>query len=189
MVSAPTPYLTKVFDILVPYIFPLIGLACIFEPYIMTDYAPVLIGTVMVLGGAYSHLEAIRHKTYKQLENIDMANSLMLLIVGVLILIKRDHAIELMGYAWGLLGLSKGARLFDQAISRKFQHEPMWLRLFWAVVNMALGILLIFDPSENFSHHVFLLGFELIAYSAQHLNLWQWASHRYAWLRNQLGKS
>ena len=171
MVSAPTPYLEEFFKIAVQYIFPLIGVACIVEPYIMTDYAPLLLGTLMILGGIYSHLEAIRHKTYSELANVDMATSLMMVVVGSIILFKRDNAIEFMGYVWGLLGIIKGARLFDQSIYYAYIKQKWLLKVFWGIANIFLGVFLLIDPAENFSHHVVILGFELIAYSAQHLNV------------------
>lgn len=180
--KAPTPYLEKVFLVAVPYIFPLIGLACIVEPYIMTDYAPTLLGGLMILGGLYSHLEAIRHHSYRDLTNIDMGISLLMLIVGMIIFIREDMAILLMGYVWGLMGMYKGARLLDQSLYYALKKEPTLIRLFWGVTNLALGILLVLDPAENFAHHVMLLGFELIAYSAQQLTVvkgWTMAWNRY----------
>lgn len=171
MLHSPTPYLNKFFDIAVPYVFPIIGLACILEPYIMTDYAPTLLGGSMLLGGIYSYAEAVRHKTYQELTNIDLANSIMMVIFGIVILFKSEHAIELMGYIWGILGISKGAKLLDQGIYYLIRRQADALKLIWGAVNIGLGLLLVLDPAENFAHHIIILGFELIISSAKSFSL------------------
>lgn len=178
MVTAPTPYLNNLLHKLAPYIFPVIGLACIIEPEIMTDYSPVLLGLAMVVGGFYAHLEALRHKAYASLVNSDLGTSLLLMIVGAVVLVKREGALEFMGYTWGLLGIAQGAKMLDEALAYFLQAQKPWIRLLWGLLNVVLGVLLLLDPQGHFSHHIELLGLELMVYSAQRIQLFSYLGRK-----------
>lgn len=165
---APTPYLNKLLQKILPFTFPVIGIACLLEPDIMTDYAPAIVGVTMVIAGSYSYIQAIRHRRYREQTNQDMPLSLLMALTGLLILVKQEQTIELMGYIWGLLGMYKGTRLLNQALYHRLHHEKARWKGLWGGFNLVLGAILILDPAESFSHHVFLLGLEFIAYSMQY---------------------
>lgn len=144
------------------YLIPLAGVILIVFASHLTTALPYILGPIMILEGIILGIPAIRTKEYKVMETAETAGAVVFCIVGALILYKHKDPLPLLGTMWGLYGLISGTHQLNEALYRLGHRQKFLLSLLEAVVTLGLAILLLADPFHSFTHHVQILGVELI---------------------------
>ena len=119
------------------------------------------IGTTHTVCGLWS-------KEYQSRETKLTANGIVYVALGLVILVHHTDADSVISGIWGVLGLMKGSEALNGALYRASQKEAFVALGLQAVIEVALGFLLLLDPSAV-KHHVLLLGLELVAVGWQTL--------------------
>ena len=141
---------------------PLSGVVCIVFPGHLTKSLPVMLGSVMTVTGLLQLPFALRDEEHKNPETMDTAIAVVFLVLGPAILLMRSHAMAMIGYIWGLLGILKGTRLLNPAIYRMTQKQGWFLLLAEAAVQLVLGMMLLFHHEQKITMHIVILGIELL---------------------------
>ena len=146
---------------------PLLGLVCVFFSRHLTKILPLLMGSAMLIVGGLRLWHSLRDKEYLTLETNRAAGAVVLFVMGVVFLRAKGDALGLMGTTWGLIGLTKSVEEINLVLYQLAHQEKFLLRALKAGVTLLLAIILLFDPFESFSHHVIILGFELVITSVK----------------------
>lgn len=144
-------------------LFPVTGLICIFFSDHVTAILPYLLGGTMLAVGALRTLIHIHPRDRSAQNTGDLAQGLVLLVVGVMFLIKGENALGAVGTVWAVIGIRKSAQSLEQTIRLYCDGQRFLLSALTFGIRMALALVLLFDPFEKFSTHIMILGFEMIA--------------------------
>ena len=106
------------------------------------------IGTTHTVCGLWS-------KEYQSRETKLTANGIVYVALGLVILVHHTDADSVISGIWGVLGLMKGSEALNGALYRASQKEAFVALGLQAVIEVALGFLLLLDPSAV-KHHVLL---------------------------------
>ena len=144
------------------------GAACI----LMTEKAyhalPFILGIGMTAIGTTHSLCGFWTGEYQSKETKLTANGIVYVALGLVILAHHGDADSVISSIWGVLGLMKGSEALNGALYHMSKREPFVALGVQAVIELALGFLLLVDPSAV-QHHVLLLGLELVAVGWQTL--------------------
>lgn len=142
---------------------PLAGVGCLlFPPYVETAL-PWLLGLPMALSALGSIVASVRGRKAEE-GHATLGSALVMLILGLIIIIHGANNTLFIGTIWGLLGLEKAAREFDDIFHDIKNRNPFVIALAVCVFELVLAVLLILNPSANIEHHLLLLGIQLIVY-------------------------
>ena len=86
-------------------------------------------------------------------------------IMGTAFLIKGSDALEAIGITWAIIGIRKAAKSLNCAIRQFYSKKYFMALIVEFSVRITLALLLLFNPLEKFSKHLFILGLELITVS------------------------
>lgn len=142
---------------------PLVGLGCVLLPSDIVRALPYLLGAVMAVSGGASVVAGVRARRLEAGKH-SIGTGLVMSVVGVVALVQGSASIIYIGVIWGVLGLLKAARGFDDALRHIAAHERFVLILAFAVFNLVVSVLLVSNPFGSIDHHIFVLGVELLAY-------------------------
>lgn len=147
----------------------LAGIPCLaFTEHVYTAL-PYLVGGVLIALGGNDIIRGFRNKEFLTKETRQIANGVINLLLGAVILLNRADADNAIGSIWGFLGLVKGCGLLNIAIYHCARHERFLLKALHSVVEIVLGILLLAYPYHAVRHHVLILGLELVLLGVQKL--------------------
>ncbi|MCI7795091.1 MAG: DUF308 domain-containing protein [Lachnospiraceae bacterium] len=144
-----------------------VGILCLFCTAWMHRALPFIVGIFLEILGLGSLTRGIMTGEYRNPETKLTSSAVVYLVLGAVILWHHANADEVIGSIWGILGLIKGAEVLNEAICSMAAHESFVMKMIQAAVEVALGILLLVNPTESVRHHVFLLGLELVMVSWQ----------------------
>lgn len=144
------------------------GIACI----LMTEKAyhalPFILGIGMAAIGTTHTIIGFWTGEYQSKETKLTANGIVYVALGLVILAHHADADSVISSIWGVLGLMKGSEALNGALYHISGKEPFVAAGVQAIIELALGFLLLIDPSAV-QHHVLLLGLELVAVGWQTL--------------------
>lgn len=118
-------------------------------------------GFLFVVGG-FDVFRGIRTQEYKIAETKLLANGIVYLLLGAVILYHRHEAEYIVGALWGVLGIIKGSEALNTAIHQMYIRVRFGKELLRATIEMILGVLLLIDAKATLKPHVFILGIELM---------------------------
>lgn len=144
------------------------GIACILMTEKVYRALPFILGIGMMAIGATHTLCGLWTKEYRSKETKLTANGIVYMALGMVILANHENADPVISSIWGVLGLMKGSEALNGALYCASRKKAFAALLLQAVIELALGFLLLIDPSAV-QHHVLLLGLELIAVGWQTL--------------------
>ncbi|MGN1001386.1 MAG: DUF308 domain-containing protein [Oscillospiraceae bacterium] len=147
----------------------LAGVPCLVFTEHVYSALPYIVSCVLIVLGANDVIRGFRNKEYLAWETRQIANGIVNLLLGAVVLLNRADADNAIGSIWGFLGLVKGCGLLNIAIYHCARHERFLLKAVHAAVEVVLGILLLAYPYHAVRHHVFILGLELVLLGLQKL--------------------
>lgn len=141
------------------------GLLCLIFTEHIYRVLPFVLGFTMIALGSVQVWIGFQTKEFRDIETKITANGMVFVLLGIIVVWNYARADFIIGAIWGAIGVIKGTESLNLAISgiaRRTRFAPDLIR---CVAELALGILLLLDPSSKLQHHVFFLGLELIAVS------------------------
>ncbi|MBQ8087067.1 MAG: hypothetical protein IJ234_01430 [Clostridia bacterium] len=138
------------------FVFVALGAVLIALAEHIVGILPGLVGIVLI---AYAVLNVMVAFGFRD-SGIQPGHWLVELVLGVVILIQHENAIDIIGVVLAMLTLFNAA---DEINEMYEQGRVQWLALMWILVSAALAYLLLHDPFEHIMAHIRILGLEMIA--------------------------
>lgn len=146
-------------------LFVVIGLSCIIFPAQITKVLPYILGGAMTAAGAVYGVAYFRNREAWVERSAELAAGMILLVVGVLCMVHGEGSIGPLGVTWAIIGLHKAAKSLAKIIQSRGKGMSFYTSLAEFLVRLTFSAMLLFYPTEKFTDHVILLGFELLAVS------------------------
>lgn len=146
-------------------LFVAIGLLCIIFPVQITKALPYILGGAMTAAGVVYGIAYFRNRKEWVERSAELATGLILLVVGVLCIVHGEGSIGPLGVTWAIIGLRKAAKSLSNIIQSRGKGMAFYTSLAEFLVRLTFSAMLLFYPTEKFTNHVILLGFELLAVS------------------------
>lgn len=141
----------------------LLGLVALVLPETMEKALGYLIGIVLIVSGAVSMVSYLLRDAHQNYYHNDFLHGLVGIAAGILVLNKVEFIISLIPFLMGALVLVSGCSKLQDVIDMKRLSYGNWgAMLAFAVVNVALGILLMCNPFKSAVLLFRLLGVGLI---------------------------
>ena len=141
----------------------LLGVVALVIPETMERLLGYLIGVVLILAGAVSMISYLLRDAHQNYYHNDFLHGLIGIVLGIMILYKVNIIISLVPVALGVLVLVSGLSKLQDVIDFKRMEYGNWIvMLVLAIINIVLGLILIFNPMETASFLFRLLGVGLI---------------------------
>ena len=144
------------------------GAACILMTQKVYHALPFILGIGMAEIGTTHTICGLWAKEYQSRETKLTANGIVYIALGMVILAHHTDADSVISSIWGVLGLMKGSEALNGALFHAARKEHFAALGIQAIIELALGFLLLIDPSAV-QHHVLLLGLELVVVGWQTL--------------------
>lgn len=162
------PALLKLDHFIEEIVLPITGMLLVtLAPY-FTAFVGYLVGGAMLLFGGLMMGHAIWRREYASRETHNTSIALSMLVFGVIVLIKHDDCLVMLGTIWGIYGIFFGVGDLTELFCRIASREPCIALGIEAVAGLVLSVLLLLHPVEHFTTHVRILGVELILASLRY---------------------
>ncbi|MCI8529548.1 MAG: HdeD family acid-resistance protein [Lachnospiraceae bacterium] len=147
--------------ILISLLYIVLGIVCIVIPETMVKTIGYLIGALLIIAGAVSMICYLLREAHQNYYRNDFVYGLVSIAIGIIVLYKVDWLIELVPVILGILVLASGCSKLQDVIDMKRMEYGNWvLMLILAVINVLIGVVVIFNPFETA-----LLLFQLVGVS------------------------
>lgn len=123
---------------------------------------PYIAGIFLLLIGSFDAVRGIKLQEYKDPGTKLLANGIVYMILGLVILYHRKDSVHMIGSLWGILGVIKSSEALNISLHQMSTKQPFYKELIRAVVELILSVLLLLDAHSALHHHIFLLGIELL---------------------------
>lgn len=141
----------------------LLGIVALVIPETMERMLGFLIGAVLIIAGAVSMISYLLRDAHQNYYHNDFLHGLLGILLGILVLYKVDIIISLVPLLLGVLVLVSGLSKLQDVIDLKRMGYGNWVvMLVLAVVNVVLGLVLLFNPMATATLLFRLLGVGLI---------------------------
>ena len=154
----------KIGYITVSVLLCILGLVFMFMPNVSAMAIGIACGVMLIVFGIIRLVGYFSKDLFRLAFQYDLAFGILSIFLGILILLKPDNFFNFISIALGLSifadGLFKIQIAFD---SKKFGIKQWWLIFIEALVAGALGLILVFRPTESSAVLTVLLGVTVLA--------------------------
>lgn len=141
----------------------LLGIVALVIPETMERLLGFLIGVVLIIAGAVSMISYLLRDAHQNYYHNDFLHGLLGILLGVVVLYKVDIIISLVPFLLGTLVLISGLSKLQDVIDLKRLEYGNWIvMLVLAIINIVLGLVLIFNSMAVAALLFRLLGVGLI---------------------------
>lgn len=141
----------------------LLGIVALVIPETMEKLLGFLIGVVLIVAGAVSMISYLLRDAHQNYYHNDFLHGLLGILLGIVVLYKVDIIISLVPFLLGTLVLVSGLSKLQDVIDLKRLEYGNWIfMLVLAVINIILGLILIFNPMAAATLLFRLIGIGLI---------------------------
>lgn len=141
----------------------LLGIVALVIPETMERLLGFLIGAVLIIAGAVSMISYLLRDAHQNYYHNDFQHGLLGILLGIVVLYKVDIIISLVPFLLGTLVLVSGLSKLQDVIDLKRLEYGNWIfMLVLAVINIILGLILIFNPMAAATLLFRLMGIGLI---------------------------
>lgn len=141
----------------------LLGIVALLIPETMERLLGFLIGVVLIIAGAVSMISYLLRDAHQNYYHNDFLHGLLGILLGIVVLYKVEIIISLVPFLLGMMVLVSGLSKLQDVIDLKRLEYGNWIiMLVLALVNIVLGLVLIFNPMEAAALLFRLLGVALI---------------------------
>jgi uncharacterized membrane protein HdeD (DUF308 family) len=142
----------------------LFGVLMIVYPGFSIEAIGIAGGVCLILFGAVKLVGYFSKDLFRLAFQYDLAFGILLISLGIIVLIRPGNLMNFLCLALGIAILADGLFKVQIAVdARTFGIRPWWLILALAILTGALGLALVFRPSESAAVLVTLLGVALLA--------------------------
>lgn len=154
----------KITGILSILIFVISGVLLLVRPQLINDLAVWLFAAAFLGIGIYWFARYIRQAPEEAAKSYDLAESLIALSAGAVILLRQDLFTAVLPMLWGAMLVVGGFMILQTAIDfLRLKYVRWWLLLIGAVVALLLGALALVTPNFLTGHVPVYVGISLIA--------------------------
>ena len=146
-------------------LFAIIGLLCAVFPGQITAGLPYVLGGAMSAAGVIYGISYFLNREAWADRSSELANALVLLVVGILCMFHGADSIGPLGTTWAIIGLRKASKSLSRMIQGHGKGLTFYTSFAEFLARLTFSVMLLFYPAEKFETHVVLLGLELIAVS------------------------
>lgn len=141
-----------------------LGIVMLCHPGFSIQAIGVVMGVCLVVFGVIKVIGYLSRDLYRLAFQYDLAFGLLSLSLGVIVLIRPNSLMNLICLALGIIILADGLFKVQIAVdARAFGIRLWWLIFVLAVLTGALGLVLVFRPTESAPMLVTLLGVALLS--------------------------
>lgn len=141
----------------------LLGIVALVIPETMERLLGFLIGIVLIIAGGVSMISYLLRDAHQNYYHNDFQHGLLGILLGIVVLYRVDIIISLVPFLLGTLVLVSGLSKLQDVIDLKRLEYGNWIfMLVLAVINIVLGLVLIFNPMAVAALLFRLLGVGLI---------------------------
>ena len=155
---------------LVSIVMIVFGLILLVWPGHTLEVAARVVGIGLLAGGVLMGLSWNRDRRKDRISVITLAESLLAIAAGILLLIAPDKVVSLVPMAIGVLVALNGLVNLTQSLElRRISYTRWQWPLVMAILTVLLGVLLVLNPLEPIKWAVMLIGAVLIFNGATNL--------------------
>ena len=133
--------------LLMGVLYILLGIVALVIPETMEKLLGFLIGVVLIIAGAVSMISYLLRDAHQNYYHNDFLHGLLGILLGIVVLYKVDFIISLVPWLLGILVLVSGlSKLQDVIDLRRMEYGNWVFMLVLAIINIAFGLILIFNP-------------------------------------------
>ncbi len=133
--------------LLMGVLYILLGIVALVIPETMERLLGFLIGTVLIIAGAVSMISYLLRDAHQNYYHNDFLHGLLGILLGIVVLYNVDIIISLVPRLLGTLVLVSGLSKLQDVIDLKRMEYGNWIfMLVLAIINVTLGLVLIFNP-------------------------------------------
>lgn len=149
--------------LLMGVLYILLGVVALVIPETMERLLGFLIGVVLIIAGAVSMISYLLRDAHQNYYHNDFLHGLLGILLGIVVLYKAEIIISLVPFLLGTLVLVSGLSKLQDVIDLKRLEYGNWIfMLVLAIINIVLGLILIFNPMAVAELLFRLLGVGLI---------------------------
>ena len=156
------PFFTRLEHFLEKTLLPITGILLLSLANYITAAVGYLVGAATLIFGILMLIHAVAHREYANRETVNTAVSILLILCGIVVLLRKHDSVAMLGTIWGIFGLYTAVGDLNELVYRISKHQPCVLLAIETLVSVGLSALLLLHPADHFATHVRLLGAELI---------------------------
>lgn len=149
------------------WLFPVIGILCIFCSEHITAVLPYLLGAAMISAGLIRGILYVQNRNSLDRNVSELSYGLVMLIMGIVFMAQGSRALGPLGTTWGIIGIRKASKSLERTIEQIRLKYGFFRPLAEFLIRLTLALVLLFDPFEKFSAHIVILGIELMVISVR----------------------
>ncbi len=136
----------------------LLGLALLIWPAGVINMFSPLLGIVLIVVGAQVTAHSLVMGRRVAAPGAALVRGLIMLLVGVVFITKRDLSLAFLSVLFGLYILVSAALDFSSALESRYHKRPYGLEMAGSIFSLAIGLLLLFSPFSGLDLWARVLG-------------------------------
>lgn len=141
----------------------LLGVVALVIPETMEKTLGYMLGIVLIIAGGISMIGYLLRDARENYYRDDFVFGLAAIVLGIIVLLKVEVIISLIPLLLGILVVISGCAKLQDVIDMKRMNSGNWiLMLILALINLILGLVLIFNPFKAAALMFRMIGIGLI---------------------------
>lgn len=141
----------------------LLGIVALVVPETMEKTLGYLLGIVLIIAGGVSMIGYLLRDARENYYRNDFVLGLVGIVVGIIVLLRVEIIISLIPLLLGIMVIISGCEKLQDVIDMKRMNSGNWIvMLVLALINLILGLVLIFNPFRAATLMFRMLGIGLI---------------------------
>ena len=162
--------LVKNIYIVMSLLFCVLGIFLMAKPKSSVKMLCVLMGIMLILYGAIKISGYFTRDAFCLAFQFDLAFGILLMAVGVIMIARKNFAVDLIFSVFGILILADALFKIQMSVDAKRFGLALWWILLIALVTGVIGVLVFIRPFEAAATMMALVGFSILLEGI--LNLW-----------------
>jgi len=130
--------------------FILLGLFLLFKPETTISMISYIIGTIILLIGAFALIRFFKNRTTNSLLSFDLMYGIICGVAGFVLILNPSALASLIPFVLGIFIVVSSALKVQYALLLKQKDNKMWITtLILSFVTLVCGVVLIFNPFEG----------------------------------------
>ena len=172
MSTMKTVRAAKISYIVMSVLFCVLGVVLLVLHDVSVSVLGVLVGAMLIAFGLVKLAGFFSKDLYRLAFQYDLAFGLLLILIGVIVLINPDHAMNFLCLVLGISIMADALLKLQTALdAKKFGLPSWWLILVLAILAGAIGAVVAFRPTKSAQILTVLLGVSMLSEGALNLGV------------------
>lgn len=157
-------YIKKFFwiPLIAVLIFAAVGLLLLFVPEFFVRILPPLIGVVLLILGLQAIVSGIALRSTREMPLLAIGGGVLSIVVGIIFLVQNNVSVVFISILFGLYIIVTSVLAIADARRKRKAGQPWLFDLVGALIDIVLGLLLLFSPVQGMNLWVRILGIHFI---------------------------